>query len=305
MPPRIPVRFQWTSGPCLPAVNSTLCIRTFTTTPPSLALGPQSPNYIEVPKPRQPTFKLKPRIKGHLPIPRDVFKTRSPLPKESAEFIGLSTPDPKKRVVPGPYSRDADYQLYKQRLADSRRQALRAGVTELHQRKTRTEGVRTARRRREGDEKRALRMAPPKTVDVLTSTSVQKSIRDFLDDKLPSTSRSSITEARRAAFKKRMDKQAAVRQARLHDLYTNAREFIVDEQQLDEAIEKAFGTEEQPMGFDAEGQLVAGGAGKSVWEKYAPEGVSERLQKLKSGEGVGLAEERLKRVAEELTGGKM
>ena len=282
-----------------------LCIRTLTTTFPARALGPQSPNYIEVPKPLQPTFKLKPRVKGHLPVPRDVFQTRSPLPKQSPKFIKLSTAEPKARDPPGPYDKDADYRLYKQRLSASRRQAFRKGVTELHRRKKRTEAKWMTYIGNEGAEKRALRMAPPKTVDVLTSTSVQKSIRDFLDNKLPSTSRSNISDARRVAYQKRMEKQAAVRQARLHDLYTNAREFIVDEQQLDEAIENAFGTEELPMGW-ANGQPQLGASGRSIWDKGpAPEGVGDKLQKLKGGAGVGLAEERLKKVAEELTGGKM
>lgn len=175
----------------------------------------------------------------------------------------------------------------------------------MHKRKLRTEGNRMAWIRKQGNEKRALAMAPRREVDVLTSTSIQKSIRDFLEVGLPSTSRSDISDARRAAFKKRMDKQAAVRQARLHDLYTNAREFIIDDEQLDEAIEKAFGTEEQPMGWTNTGEPVPGATGRSPWEGFAPEGVTERLQKLKGGQGVGLAEERLKRVAEELTGGKM
>ncbi|KAF2704916.1 hypothetical protein K504DRAFT_460702 [Pleomassaria siparia CBS 279.74] len=300
MTPRIPSRLPWTAN----SFQYNLCIRTFTTTRPALALGPESPNYIEVPKPLQPTFKLKPQPKGHLPVPRDVFKTRSKLPKESAKFIELSTPEPKKREV-NPHKPGAEFQLYKQRLSESRREAFRKGVTELHTRNVKTEELRTRWIRRTQKENIALRMAPPKTVDVLTSTSVQKSIRDFLDNKLPCTSRANISDARRTAFQKRMDKQAAVRQSRLHDLYTNAREFIVDEQQLDDAIEKAFGTEEQPVGWNEKGEAMVGASGRSVWEGSAPEGVSDRLFKLKGGEGVGLAEERLRKVAEELTGGKM
>lgn len=96
-----------------------------------------------------------------------------------------------------------------------------------------------------------------------------------------------------------------MRQSRLHDLYTNAREFIVNEEQLDDAIEKAFGSEEMPVRWHVGGQTSPTGTGASPWEGGIPEGVSERLQKLRGGEGVGLAKERVKKVAEVLTGGKM
>jgi hypothetical protein len=36
-----------------------------------------------------------------------------------------------------------------------------------------------------------------------------------------------------------------------------------------------------------------------------PEGVSDKMNNLRGGEGVGLAKERVKKLAEELTGGKM
>lgn len=309
MPPRIPVRFPWASrSAAVPANGPTasLSVRQFSSTLPSLALGPQSPNYIEVPKPLQPTFPIKPTVKGHLPIPRDVFKTRNTHPKESDIFLDRSTRAPKKVKVPGPYSRDADYRLYKQRLADKRRTALQEGVKELHERKVTSEAQYLSKIQQIGAFRRKVAMAPPREVDVLTQTSIAKGVRDFLADSLPP--RSDITEARRKAYWSRVAKVEAVRASRLHDLYTNAREFIVDEQQLDEAIEKAFGTDESPMGWDVKGNMGPrheGKEGLSPWHGPMPEGVGDMLQKLKGGEGVGLAKERVKKVAEELTGGKM
>lgn len=306
MPPRLPVRLPRVSRHCATPTSSSLSVRFFTSTSPSLALGPESPNYIDVPKPLQPAFPPKPRIKGVLPTPRNVFKTRNSHPKESDEFIKQSTPNPIKQKIPGKYSRDADYRLHKQRLAESRKQALREGVKELHVRKSTIEARAKASMQATFEDKRARAMAPPKDVDVLTQTSVSKSIRDFLDDELPSTSRSNIPNARRKAYERKMAKHAAVRQARLHDLYTNAREFIVNEEQLDEAIEQAFGTEKDPVTWDTQGREIRDpNSGKSPWNGPMPEGVGDMLQKLKGGEGVGLAKERLKKVAEELTGGKM
>ncbi|CAA9965154.1 hypothetical protein PTMSG1_08513 [Pyrenophora teres f. maculata] len=309
MPPRIPVRVSWTSNtPFAPtsAWSSTPCVRGFSSTSPSLALGPQSPNYIEVPKPLQPSYPVKPEVKGHLPIPRDVFKTRNKHPKESDIFIARSTREPKEVKVPGPYSKDADYRLYKQRLAEKRREALKEGVKELHERKVTSEAEYMAKIQAIGATRRALAMAPRREVDILTETSVAKGIRDFLTDSLPP--RPDISKARSRAYQRRMARVQQVRASRLHDLYTKAREFIVDEQQLDEAIEKAFGSEEQPIGWDRRGNMgmrVDGHDGLSPWEGPMPEGVAELLQKLKGGEGVGMAKERVKKLAEELTGGKM
>jgi hypothetical protein len=254
----------------------------------------------------QPTYPVKPAVKGHLPIPRDVFKTRNRHAKESDVFLKRSTREPKEAKVPGPYSRDADYRLYKQRLADKRREALKEGVKELHERKVTSEAQYMAKIQAIGAYRREVAMAPRREVDVLTETSVAKGIREFLTDSLPP--RQDISQARSRAFQRRMAQVQQVRTSRLHDLYTNAREFIVDEQQLDEAIDKAFGSEESPMGWDVKGNMGPRSEGKeglSPWHGPIPEGVGEQLQKLKGGEGVGLAKERVKKLAEELTGGKM
>jgi hypothetical protein len=241
-------------------------------------------------------------------VPRDIFKTRNKHPKESDTFLSRSTRTPKDTKAPGPYSRDADYRLYKQRLAETRRAALKDGVTQLHARKVETEAEFLSKIQASYADRRARASAPPREVDVLTQTSVQKGIRDFLASELPVPSRTAHVGTRRKAYQARMAKVQAVRTSRLHDLYVNAREFLVEEQQLDEAIEKAFGTEEAPIGWDNRGNMGLRSEGKeglSPWHGPMPEGVGDMLQKLKGGEGVGLAKERVKKVAEALTGGKM
>jgi hypothetical protein len=311
MPPRIPAhvsRASRTAASSLNAWESPLCARAFSSTPAALALGPQSPNYIEVPKPLQPTFPLEPRLKGHLPVPRDIFKTRSKHAKESDVFLSRSTRTSKDPKAPGPHSRDADYRLYKQRLAETRRSALKEGVTQLHARKVETEAAFLAKIQASYADRKERASAPPRDADVLTQTSVQKGIRDFLSGTLPVTSRTANIPMRRKAYNARVAKVDAVRQSRLHDLYVNAREFLVEETQLDEAIEKAFGTEDAPIGWDTRGAMGLRSDGKeglSPWHGPMPEGVGDMLQKLKGGEGVGLAKDRVKKVAEALTGGKM
>ncbi|KAF3004421.1 hypothetical protein E8E13_010365 [Curvularia kusanoi] len=303
MPPRIPVRTAWAAPPPASCVHA----RQFSSTPAALALGPQSPNYIDVPQPKQPTFPLDPPVKGHLPIPRDIFKTRNPHPKESDVFLRRTTKDPKERKLPGPFSRDADVRLYKQRLAETRKEALKEGVKELHARKVTSEAQHLARIQKSGEQRTKLAMAPRREVDILTETSVSKGVRDFLAGTLPTVDKN--IEARKRAYERKQAAQQAVRESRLHDLYTNARTFIVSEDQLDKAIEEAFGTEEDPIGWDNRGQVGLRSSGHhdglSPWNGPMPEGVGDMMHKLRSGEGVGLAKERMKKLAEELTGGKM
>lgn len=307
MPPRIPVRYPWASRP---AISHPTSRRTLTSTTPTLALGPQSPNYIDVPKPLQPTFPLEPKPKGHLPVPRDIFKTRNPRPKESIAFLKPASTSPKDVKAPGPHSRDAEYRLYKQRLSDIRRSSLREGVKELHDRKVSNEAAHFAKIQANYADKTKRAMAPPRETDVLTATSIQPAIRDFLAAKQPlRTLRTPrMLARRRRGYQAKQDKLMAVRTSRLHDLYINARTFIVEEAQLDEAIDATFGTEEDPMGWNNKGDMglrSMGNEGLSPWHGTMPEGVGDMLEKLRGGEGVGLAKERVKKVAEALTGGKM
>lgn len=317
MPPRIPLRLPapTRTGNC--ALNgcadtttaANLCLRAFSSTPAARALGPQSPNYIDVPKPLQPSYPHEPAVKGHLPVPRDIFKTRNTNPKHSAQFLDQSTPAPKKAKLPGPYAKDADYQLYKQRLAERRRSNLRTGVEQLHDRKVATDTAFAQKLAASYADKRARAFAPPLETDLLTANSVQKGIRDYLASTLPPSSKTAMIPKRRQAYQARMARQNAVRASRLHDLYVNAREFMVEEAQLDEAIDKVFGTEEEPIGWGIDGSVGLRSEGNkeglSPWHGPMPEGVGDMLQKLKGGEGVGLAKERIRKVAEELTGGKM
>jgi hypothetical protein len=303
MPPRLSLRAARAAPPPARCVHA----RQLSSTPAALALGPQSPNYIDVPKPKQPTFPLDPQLKGHLPIPRDIFKTRNPHPKDSEDFLRESTKDPKERKAPGPFSPDADLRLYNQRLADIRKESLREGVKELHARRVTSDAQHLARIQQSGEKRTRLAMAPRREVDTLTETSVSKGVRDFLADKLPTPEKN--IEARRRAYERRIAAQQQTRESRLHDLYTNARTFIVSEDQLDAAIEDAFGTEENPLGWDSKGQVglrtTGHHDGLSPWNGPMPEGVGDMMNKLRSGEGVGLAKERMKKLAEELTGGKL
>lgn len=102
----------------------------------------------------------------------------------------------------------------------------------------------------------------------------------------------------------------------LHTLYLNARHFIVTPQQLDTAVDEAFGTPANPVTFDVTGgQYGQSENAASVWALGKPERVQDMLNRANrqgsrsavesAGGYEGVNGERIRRIAETLTGGKM
>ena len=93
----------------------------------------------------------------------------------------------------------------------------------------------------------------------------------------------------------------------LHTLYVNAGDFITTGKQLDGVIDRAFDDNSQFRGDSSEGV--------NIWNLGPPETVQELLRKAnKSGRQTALdsaegneiiTRERMKKIGEELTGGKM
>ena len=93
----------------------------------------------------------------------------------------------------------------------------------------------------------------------------------------------------------------------LHTLYMNARSFIVTPEQLDQVIDREFDDLSQFNNDNTKGE--------NVWNLGYPETVQQLLANLNKSAGgkavdrsenySGITTERLDRIAEELTGGKM
>jgi hypothetical protein len=105
----------------------------------------------------------------------------------------------------------------------------------------------------------------------------------------------------------RDSKERALRRDHLHDLYMQARTFIVTPQQLDKAVDEAFGTADNPVTFNS---------GTSMWTYGKPDSLQDMLNRANQTGGRGALEsagnrgssvqsERMRRIAEVLTGGKM
>ncbi|OCL03954.1 hypothetical protein AOQ84DRAFT_325091 [Glonium stellatum] len=274
--------------------------RPFATSQYLFSLPPESPKYIEVPRPLQSSYPVKPRVKGVLPVPRDIFQTRSDKKKGSLEFLNAAAKEPSSTTVRrGP---DAERIQWKQRMAEVRRKNLRQGVMELRTRKLAADRIHTAYSRRRQQEHEDLVNRPEREDERLTKPSVSKSIRDFLAGSLHTTPTAEQVEERRLRHEKREQMKEMERKDALHTLYMQARNFIVTEEQLDQMVEKAFGTEENPVGWTHSNR------GLSPWEEGMPDTIQSmlsRVQKTAGSSGYELANQRLKKIAEELTGGKI
>jgi len=110
-------------------------------------------------------------------------------------------------------------------------------------------------------------------------------------------------KAERVKAKEAMREEA--RKNALHTLYMHARSFITTEEQLDAEIEKIF--VERPFGNDA--------VSNNIWDaKGAPPTVQDLLSKVNRSQKnavdyhagpAHITGQRMKKIAEELTGGRM
>jgi hypothetical protein len=250
---------------------------------------------------------LKPRVKGVLPVPRNIFKARGDKEKASKEFLDAATQEPTRtRHHKG---RDVAYQDYKARLAETRRRNLKQSVMELHERKVEFHRRMDAISTRKQQEHQNLLNQPERDDERLTNPSVSQDIKDFMAGKLRKLESPLALARRRERNEKLQQAKEAKRKDALHTLYMQARNFITTEQQLDEAIDRVFGTPEKPTEF------APGVRSSSPWDKGAPPTVQEMLASQGIGEAsspgqkgngsYAVINSRLKKIAEDLTGGKV
>lgn len=252
-------------------------------------------------------------MKGVLPVPRRVFiqKIRpQDTDKASPQYLADVTPEPiddKIRRAETNDTRNADLLSWKARQAEARRRNLRESLIELNNRKQETDRYLNTRSRKRQAERNALVIAPEREDERLTNPSVLQSEKSTMHYFLPDPNR----EARLARKRENLAKMEAMRQENrrnaLHTLYVNAGDFITTGAHLDATIDKVFDDLDQ---FENDSRK-----GLNIWNLGYPETVQQLLAKanhvpgrkaLDSAEGTaGVTRERMRRIAEELTGGKM
>lgn len=316
MPPRLPrAALQQSSYKC----PSCTANRSFTQSIVARNIGPESPRFIEVPEPPQQNAPEKRRIRGVLPVPRDIFAGSAPgrgIDKADPERLAESIKEPTKQRRAATAS-DQERLAWKERMAELRRKNLREGIEALKQRKVKTDAFLSARGKRRQSEREAMLHRPEREDERLTNPSVDPVLQQLLEDStVPDPNR----EARLAAQRERVAQKAAIREQdradALHDLYLNARTFITTEEQLNAAIDDEFGTPENPRVFKSSEFSRMTSASSSVWAYGKPDSVQDLLNRSLGrpvkggamsssvkGRSSQLTKERVARIAEELTGG--
>ncbi|KAI9715483.1 MAG: hypothetical protein M1812_005959 [Candelaria pacifica] len=307
MPPSILLPLRPSSLRCQSCIGSQKLCRSISSSPRIQAIGPESPKFIEVPQPLQPRHIVKRQIKGVLPTPRNVFHRRGPK-KPNPKYFAAVTPEPKSDASsPNPDTAQGARLGWKERMAASRRRNLREGLTELYDRKKQMEHATASRSHYWRVTREALVHQKEREDERLTNPTILPAMRKFQKAGLPDPHRDQRIARKTRKLKREHGQQREDRIDGLHALYMQARTFITTEADLDALIDRIF--VHKPADF-----RTFDGYGQSVWSKGRPETV-QQLLKLTRSEGSTAIEynegstfitnERMKRIQEELTGGKM
>ena len=277
--------------------------RAFATSPRQRALGPEHPRFIEVPEPPQQTAPYLPFIKGRLPVPRDVVSGRKGKDRAGDEEIAKAAPEPKSQFRHPEGSRLE----WKQKLSESRRQNLREGLKALRARTNTANRRRTEQTAQRQAEREELLHRPEREDERLTAPSHGLDLAKLMHGPPPDPNRRERLKLKAQNFDRVESIKSAQRQDALHSLYMQARSFIVTPEQLDKAVDEAFGSADKPVSFNS---------GTSMWNYGKPDSLQDMLNRANQTGGRGALEsagnrssgvqsERMRRLAEALTGGKM
>ncbi|KAK2074010.1 hypothetical protein P8C59_008247 [Phyllachora maydis] len=284
--------------------------RTAAEEPTATVLPPESPNYVLVPTPPQNAEHKPPPIKGHLPVPRDIFTRRTGggptkgahaaahvqavLPRSAAEQEGR----PARSAAEA--ARRAD--------TDMRRRNLEAGLAGLWERHEATAGARAERGARRAAENRAAALAPDRDDDLFTRPTVSASTRRTAVplDPLRFERAEAARERTAAAARRKSDDR---RDALAH-LYMAAGSFIVDEAELERRVEAEFaaGVFQGGLGFNGESVWDVWGVPPSVADLVRDmDGISfpSRVAQNAHTDSHDRTAKRQMIVSEHLTGGKL
>ncbi|KAL2142712.1 hypothetical protein VTI28DRAFT_800 [Corynascus sepedonium] len=281
--------------------------RAFSTTPSvsqSLAVPPESPRFITVPEPPQAAEHKLPPIKGHLPVPRDMFPKREGNRKVRPGWVESATPISKAEAAgePPKSEEEARHRVF----AAARRAAFASGIRGLYVRKTQRQQRVQARAERRRKANLAAATAPERLDDVLTRPTVRAATA-LQTTVLPDPDRFAKAEAARAEHQQQTELKAEARRDALAQLYVAAQQFIIDEAELEARVEAIFTPDYHRVGGINRGQ--------SIWDQdAAPVSVADLQAEMLGTSSKAIdankpvamkTTKRQKAVAEELTGGKL
>jgi len=246
MPPPIPrpslrgvtSRASARSTACV-ALRSSFSTTTSTSQAPqsTTRIPPESPKYISVPEPPQATLIRRPPIRGHLPVPREIFPRKGGDRKVSPDYVARATPLSLAEQSGAPPK--TELEAWRRKMAHSRRTALSAGLEGLYDRKSTSDALRARKAKAKGEAHRRAAAAPERDDDVLTRSSVLASVSAQLSvDRDPARFDVARTSRKRTARLQAARSQA--RKGALAELYIAAKDFIVDEAELARRVNELF-----------------------------------------------------------------
>ena len=259
------------------------------------AVPPESPKYIDVPQPPQPQAVRTIYVKGVLPKPRKIISEKGP-EKTSEEYLNAVTPEPATRTTP-PSTPTSDFQAWKARQAASRRENLRNSLKELTARKVREERYIAKVSAIKRAENKALREAPESDAERFTKATLLSSQTATGLNTANAEYRAAYFAQKKRNYEAHLADTEEQRRNDLHTLYVNAGDFITTEQRMREEVDRVFDDTTQ---FDDKTK-----AGLNIWDLAMPETVRQMLRMRGNDEQKAIAKDRMKRMAEELTGGKI
>ncbi|PHH81111.1 hypothetical protein CDD80_2096 [Ophiocordyceps camponoti-rufipedis] len=271
----------------------------------TIVVPPQSPFYVRLPNTPQVDESRPPRVRGHLPIPRDIFPRAERDRKIKPQYIQKVAPQATNRRE----ARSASQQ-WKEQMADSRRKNLKESLGALWDRRARSDKVRKVQVKRKLEANERAAAAPERDDDRYTRTTVNQALLDTKTH--PDEDR--VTRAANSRMKL-LARESAKREARRHaltELYISASNFIINVKELEEEIERLFCDEYFKKTIS---EANRHGMQENVWGVYGkPPSISDMLSET-SGYVAGVKDynaveygrsvERHKRITEDLTGGRM
>ncbi|KAI1393016.1 uncharacterized protein F4822DRAFT_392848 [Hypoxylon trugodes] len=313
MPPLLPRPTLLPRGrpATIQSLSKALFSSTTTTSSAPQRIPPESPLFINIPNPPQDqsveNFRDLKRNKGHLPLPRQVFRKRDGHLKSSETWLTKSAPQPSSEASKQPPK--SEVQAWKRKMAHTRRDNMREGVRALYARKKLFDSRRTEKQVAKLESHRAAATAPEREDERLTRASVNAGT---LQTKvLPDPLRFERAEASKERSESIAARKSEARRDAIQELYMRARSFIVSENDLEAEVNRLFAPDYwKKMGMTASGFDV-----NNIWDLSGrPPTVADMLNEVSRTSSTVLKNlesektktlKRQKEVAEELTGGKL
>lgn len=190
-------------------------------------------------------------------------------------------------------------------MAENRRKNLRDSLVELKKRQLdRTSRLGSIAGLQKIERTKALQ-APQREDERLTNPTITSAVSTLQTGAVPDPNRQQRIAEKEARFAAREAAKAEQRKDALHTLYMHARDFIVTEKQLNDEIDRIF----------VDAPFKNHPHKDNIWDAYrAPETVQDMLLEVNNTQKQAvlyhkgpshITGQRLKRIAEELTGGKM